>query len=102
MPRYKVGTGQVASAASSLSLTVGQTQTFQAGLYDSNDNPVLPDPGTAEWTSTDGGSVLTLSFSASSPSQCSVTAVAAGSSTLEYNADFSGQPYSAEFAINVS
>jgi hypothetical protein len=101
MPRYKVGTGQVASASSSLLLTIGQTQTFQAGLYDSNDNPIAPDPGTAQWTSTDGGKVLTLSFSVSSPSQCSVTAVAAGSSTLEYNADFSGQPYSAQFAISV-
>jgi hypothetical protein len=100
MPRYKVGTGQVASLASSL--PVGQTQTFNAGLYDSNDNPIPPDPGTAQWTSTDAGTVVSLSFSSSNPSQCSVTGVAPGSTTLDYNADFSGQPYSAQFAINVS
>ena len=100
MPRYKVGTGQVASLASSL--PVGQTQTFQAGLYDNNDNPIPPDAGTAQWASTDGGKVLALSFSSSSPGQCSVTGVAAGSSTLEYNAQFSGQAYGAQFAINVS
>jgi len=100
MPRYKVGTGQVPSLASSL--PVGQSQTFNAGLYDNNNDPVPPDPGTAQWTSGDGGTVVSLSFSSSNPSQCAVTGVGMGSTTLEYNADFNGQPYSAQFAINVS
>ena len=100
MPRYKVGTGSVASLASSL--PVGQTQTFNAGLYDNNNNPILPDPGSAQWTSTDGGTVVTLSFSSSNPSQCSVTGMSPGSTTLDYNADFSGLPYSAQFSITVS
>lgn len=98
MPRYKVG-GQIASTLTSI--PIGQTQTFQAGLYDNNNNPITPDAGTAQWTSTDGGSVLKLSFSASTPGQCSVTGVAAGSSTLEYSAAFSGQTYIAEFSVNV-
>lgn len=98
MPRYKVG-GQIASTPTSV--PVGKTQTFQAGLYDNNNNPIVPDAGTAQWTSTDGGSVLKLAFSASNPDQCSVTGVAAGSSTLEYTAQFSGQTYIAEFAISV-
>lgn len=100
MPRYKVGTGQVASLASAL--PVGQTQTLNAGLYDSNDNAIPPDPGTGQWTSTDGGTVVKLSFSSGNPSHCLVTGIAAGSTTLDYNADFSGQPYSAQFTIHVS
>jgi hypothetical protein len=99
MPRYKVG-GQIALPASAL--PVGQTQTFQAGLYADNNSPIPPDAGTAQWTSTDGGTVLKLSFSSSNPDQCSVTGVAAGSTTLEYTAQFSGQPYTAQFAITVS
>jgi len=98
MPRYKVG-GQVALPTTSL--PVGQTQTFQAGLYDDNNNPIPPDTGTAQWTSTDGGSVLKLSYSASSPSQCSVTGVAAGTTTLQYTAQFSGQTYITQFAVSV-
>ncbi|HXJ93360.1 MAG TPA: hypothetical protein VMT20_10830 [Terriglobia bacterium] len=100
MPRYKVGTGQVASLASSL--PVGQTQTFNAGLYDNNNNPILPDAGTAQWTSTDGGTIIKLVYTTTNPSQCSATGVAPGSTTLDYNASFSGQPYSAQFSINVS
>ena len=100
MPRYKVGSGLVASAISSL--PVGQTQTFHAGLYDSSDNPIPPDSGTAQWTSTDGGTVISVAYTSTNPSQCSVTGVAPGSTTLDYNASFSGQPYSAQFAINVS
>jgi hypothetical protein len=100
MPRYKVGSGLVASAVSSL--PVGQTQTFHAGLYDSSDNPIPPDPGTAQWTSTDGGTIIKLAYTSTNPRQCSVTGVAPGGTRLEYNADFSGQPYSAQFAINVS
>jgi hypothetical protein len=100
MPRYKVGSGQIAPVANSL--PVGQTQTFQAGLYDNNNNPIAPDAGTAQWTSTDGGTILQLSPSSSNPGQCSVTGVAAGNSTLEYVAQFSGEPYTAEFAISVS
>ena len=101
MPRYKVGTGKVASVESSLSLAVGQTQTFHAGLYDSSDNPISPDSGTGQWTSSDGGKILTLSFTSISPSECLVTGKAPGAATLDYNAEFSGQPYSAQFAIHV-
>ncbi len=100
MPRYKVGTGQVAATTSSL--PVGQTQTFQAGLYDSSDVAIPPDAGTAQWTSTDGGTIITLAYTSANPGLCSVTGVAPGSTTLNYNADFSGQPYSAQFAITVS
>ena len=99
MPRYKVG-GQIALPTNSLQ--VGATQTFQAGLYNDNNTPITPDAGTAQWTGTDGGTVLSLSFSSSTPDQCSVTGVAAGSSTLEYSAAYSGVTYTAQFAITVS